>query len=165
MRREHLRLVSADSFSKERERLCKEGFACRVLRTHGVESEHGLMVAIRSSLPLDPAWGSDVPARINWDSILDRISGGFYIGDNPSAKVVLLWEGAVDVESWSPRVFADLLYLMGDVIERVAGEGVTLEVLVHHEDSRLFDALPDIGPQDFDAWRASVVLPPPRGRC
>lgn len=103
-----------------------------------------------------------MPQRINWDALLDMLSGGLYLIQ--AEEVLLVWEGAAAVERTQPRIFADFSYLLADLIPRVGRDGVRLEVLVQLDDPALFNALPQIPPTDFDGWRARNPLPPPRGQ-
>lgn len=149
MDRKQVGAWARDALAHQREGFSADGTAEIVLRTEGVRSERDLMLAVQACLPLDPEWSNGVPDQINWDSLIDRLSGGIYLMDNP--RVALVWEGAESCLGHNPRLFDDFCYLLADLVERVeVGGGVTLYVLIHLDESSRFEALPDAPPNDIE---------------
>jgi hypothetical protein len=131
--------------------LLASGYAVRLLRTESATTDADFYAAVHAAIALDPYELLDPPHRVNWDSLLDSLSGGLYLGPT---RVVLTWTGADELAVHRPDLFANFLWMLPWVIGRAEVEKVSFRVVVELDDTTLFDALPNDW-VDFDTWRAS----------
>ena len=133
------------------EALLASGYDVRRLRTEGSTTDADFYAAVHAAIALDPYDLLQPLDRVNWDSLVDSLAGGLYLGPT---QVVLTWTGADELAVNRPDLFANFLWMLPWVIERAEVEKVSFRVVVELDETKLFDALPNDW-VDFDTWRAS----------